>query len=106
MPLPEEPVPGHYAVRFTKGGPLVPARIIHDGRLWFLFIGGELVGSDSEPWRIGRMETVAFSRRKLSADEYAQILAASAAAQAGDPLTETGTAVDLRAAPPLYRRKT
>ena len=99
-----EPEPGMYHTRFVKGGPLVACRILFDGRLWFLFIGGKLVGSDSDPWRIRSMESVAFTRKKLDEAAYFAMLAAAEAAPAGDPLANDG-AVDLRSAPPLYRKQ-
>ena len=107
MPLPMEPEPGHYAVRFAKSGPLVACRIVFDGRLYFLFIGGRLEGTaNRDGWKVSpRMETVAFSRKTLTAEEYAVLLAGTEGAQAGDPLTDPAAAVDLRAAPPLYRKR-
>ena len=50
------------------------------------------------------METVAFSRKRIDETAYFAMLAAAEAAPAGDPLANDG-AVDLRSAPPLYRKQ-
>jgi hypothetical protein len=105
MPLPEEPEPGWYATRFSRGGPFVATRIVLDDGLWSLFVGGELVASHTEPWAIGAMHVVAFSRKKLTPEEYASMLAAADAALPDDPLANAAAPVDLRQAPPLYIRK-
>jgi hypothetical protein len=108
MPLPEEPVPGWYAVRFNRGGPFVACRIIRgDDGQWALFVGGQLTGKPhQDPWKVHyNMEWVAFSRNKLTEAEYAAMLAAADSAPVDDPLAHPGAAVDLRAAPPLYRKK-
>ncbi len=106
MGLPESPIAGHYSVRFRRGGPFVACRIVEADGAWLLFVGGDLVGGpETEPWAIPMMEAVAFARRRISDVEYDAMLSAAAAAPEGDPLTAPGAAVDLRRAPPLYRKR-
>jgi hypothetical protein len=107
MPLPETPNPGWYATRFKRGGPFVACRIVLDDGLWAFFINGKLDGQPHEdPWRASpRAEWIAFSRKKLTPEEYAAMLAAADSASVDDPLARPGAPVDLRAAPPLYRKK-
>lgn len=104
--LPETPEPGFYAVRFARGAPFVACRIVFEDGLWVLFRNGEMTGPpDENPWKVRGMHTAAFARRRIDEAEYDRMLATAASVGADDPLDQQDQPVDLRRAPPVYRRK-
>lgn len=101
------PVPGFFRVRMAKGGPWVPARIMHEDGLWLVLIDGEQTSAAAmaEPWKVPRMEWVAFSNR-IDEAQYRTLLTARQALPADHPLKDATRPVDMRAAGSVYTRRT
>lgn len=99
----EQPTPGWYRVRLTKGGPWLGARVMHADGLWLALINGQPTGpAEADPWRCNSMERVALYGRAITEGEYAALLAAAAEAPAGHPLSDPAAPVDFRRAPSLF----
>lgn len=101
----DTPVPGFFRVRLCKGGPWVPARILHEDDHWLVVIDGVATSEAAhrDPWKAPRMEMVAFSNA-ITAAEYASLLEQRRALPEDHPLKDATKPIDMRAAGSLYRR--
>lgn len=102
----DTPTPGFYRVRMVKGGPWVPARIMHEDGMWLVLIDGEPTASVAmaDPWKVPRMEWVAFANR-LDEGQYRALLEARRALPDDHPLKDPRRPVSLRAADSLYVKR-
>lgn len=101
MISPERPSPGFYRTRLVRNGPWVPARIIEADGLWIVLLNGQPTQPEAgaDPWRVRRMELVAFSTA-ISEAEYHDLLAHPP--EPGTPLDNPKTPVDWRRGKPLF----
>lgn len=99
----ETPEPGFYRTRQVKGGPWLPAQIVCDNGMWLAFIGGEPTSkiAYAEPWRVPRLEWIAFSPR-ISEDEHAAMLQEMRSRDAGSPLSDPAEPIDWSRGEPLF----
>ena len=79
MPAPrrsDTPVPGHYLMHLTKGGPWVAAEIRRDENgQWSCHIDGVESGPATDPWSLPDLERIHWSGRESYASETAYRLA-------------------------------
>lgn len=106
MPAPrpsDVPTPGWYRTRLVKNGPWIAARIVEADGLWLVFVNGVPTSTVAEPdpWRVPRMDSVAWSAAITEA-EYHALLEAAQTAPEGHPLADPTQPVDFRRAPSLF----
>lgn len=76
MRVSDRPVPGHYLLRLTKGGPWCAAEIRRDENgLWSCHIDGVESGPAEDPWTLPDLERIHFGGRESYASETAYRLA-------------------------------
>lgn len=99
----DQRAPGFYRCRLVRAGPWVAFRIMCEEGWWLLIQNGkptsEVAMADYNA--VPGMAKMIYAK-EISADAYAALLAASAAAPEGSPLANPDRPVDLRAAPSLY----
>ena len=72
----DRPVPGHYLLRLTRGGPWVAAEIMrHEDGTWSVMLDGVVQGPSADPWALSAMEAVHWGGRESYASETAYRLA-------------------------------
>lgn len=112
-----EPEPGHYLVRLTKGGPLVAARIVYQpatdpvtGQLldrswyWWAWIDGRLIAEPSPSWVASGVDRIWHSGERCTPHEYNRRLKLKDWAERSAPFAPEANAdkpIDLNELPPL-----
>ncbi len=76
----DNPQPGYFLIRVVKGGPWVPARIVHDFGHWWAEINGREVGKKTEdPLTADQVLRIWHFGREIDQNEYRRLLRIPAA---------------------------
>ena len=105
--LTPEPEVGFYRFKATKHAPWQPCRIMQESGLWVVLVNGEVASGSgcSDPFDIPLLLN-RWPLHPITEKDYDALIQEHATAPQGHPLRTPGERVNLRAAAPLYGRKT
>jgi len=101
----DRPEPGFFRLRFARGGPWMPARIIFAADLWGAEINGRPAGlPHRDPHMAPGVMRVWQGGRRINAEDYAYLLTLLEYAQdhPAHPMADPCSRIDVSRLPPVF----